>query len=162
MDKEEYPVWDNLTQLEQYMLMGVESSDLKSGYGLPPWSDSVFMLVNKFYLQYGYVPEQLTPDIIKMTPGCEQMADDEMAVYSNPLTGEWPLLQAKDQSVGNVYIRPLTEDEINYFVDHGETYLRQPTEYSQAGARTSPVYYMRVYGLQGVLLNGFYFISEPK
>ncbi len=161
MPREDYPVFDELTQLEQYMLLGVTSSDMSEEHGLMPWRDLIFSWVNKFYLEYAYIPEQLTPDVIRSIPGYEGYSDEMFAAERNPLTGEWPMLQAAEFSPGDLYIRPLTEDEIDYFVENGYRDLQNPGSWSGDASlvRTTPVYYSRFYGYSGVLSNGFQYMS---
>jgi len=161
MPREEYPVFDELTQLEQYMLLGVKSSARSAEHGLMPWTDQIVSWVNKFHREYGYVPEQLTPDVIRSIPGYEEYADEMFDAERNPLTGDWPRLQAAEFSPGDLYIRPLTEEEISYFAEHGEKHLRDPGSWTgdDSMVRISPVYYARFYGLNGVICNGFQYFS---
>lgn len=159
MPEEQCPDFEALTQLEQYMLFGVQSSDLNPDNELPPYKTTIIGWVAKYYNTYGVVPEQLTPEVIRSIPGKEGMKDEWLEVERNPLTGDWPLLKAAGHSPGNFYIRVLTEEEIDYFVEHGYGYLRNPPNGEN---RSTPVFYVRMYGYNGVLSNALAFISNPS
>jgi len=170
MDKSVYPDFDSLSQLEQYMIMGVKSSERRADAGLPPWSTTISTWAMKYYDAYGEIPEVLTPDVVRTIPGYESYKDEWLEVECNPLTGEYPRLKAVEHSPGDCYLRILTEDEVDYFVENGLSYLRpsphghELDEYIPSlgsSERVTPVCYMRMYGYEGVLSNGFEFIAKP-
>lgn len=158
MPEEDYPDYDNLSQLEKYMMFGVLTCDLGPELALPPYYTTITTWVFKYHAAFGTVPEQLTPEIIRSIPGCEGMQDDWLSVERNPLTGDWPRLREEEPSPGDFYMRVLTNDEINYFVSNGQQNLRHPS--GGAATRTTPVLYVRMYGYDGVLSNGFDFIAQ--
>lgn len=160
MEEEDYPDYDALTQLEQYMMFGVKSSDLSEDKGLAPYKTTVVSLVCMFYAEYGYVPDELTPEIIRMIPGKEEKTEEQLSVERNPLTGEWTKLKVIEHSPGDFYIRALTEDEIDFFVDNGYRYLREPSNGN--AERYTPVLYVRMYGYDCVLSTGFKFFAHHK
>jgi hypothetical protein len=170
MEESEYPDFDSLSQLEQYMLMGVTSSAQRADAGMLPWSDTIFHLALQYYRAHGEIPEALTPDVIRTIPGHHRFGDECFEVERNPLTGEYPRLKAAEHSPGDCYLRVLTEDEVDYFVENGLSYLRpsphghELDEYIPSlgsSERVTPVCYMRMYGYDGVLSNGFKFICKP-
>jgi hypothetical protein len=161
MPESEYPDYSKLTQLEQYMMFGVTSSDLSSHDGLPPYRSTILGWVCRCYEELGYIPDQLTPDVVRTLPGYENMKDEWLSIERNPLTGAWPKLTSVRHSPGDFCFRVLTDDEINFFVSNGFQELRHP--YSPDGGyieRYTPVFYVRMYGYDGVLGNGFSYLSH--
>ena len=169
MSESEYPDFLALTQLEQYMLLGVSSSDLDNGLALPPWTTTIVGWVAKYHAEYGQIPDVLTPDIIRAISGFEAYKDEYFQAELNPLTGKYPHLKAVHHSPGDLYVRERSEEEVDHFVGLGYSYLRP----SRAGheldehwpslgksERVTPVFYIRMYGYDGVLSNGFKFIAK--
>ena len=160
MPEDEYPDYDSLTQLELYMLFGVQSSARNANAELPPYSSTIFSWVMKYENAYGTVPDQLTPEVIRSIPGYEDIKDEWLTVERNPLTGEWPRLTAIEHSPGDFYFRALTDEEVVFFASNGFDYLLHPS--GGKAERTTPVFYMRMYGYDGVLSNGFKFLAQMK
>jgi hypothetical protein len=169
MPESEYPDFDSLTQLEQYMLLGVSSSDLSGSPALPPWTTTILAWVAKYYAVYGSVPDTITPDIIRSLPGFEEFEDEAFQAEFNPLTGAYPRLNATQPSPGDLYIHALSEQELRHFVTLGYTYLQPSTNGHEldvywpslgTSERVSPVFYIRMYGYNGVLSNGFTIIAN--
>jgi hypothetical protein len=157
MPLDEYPDFENLTQLEKYMVFGVKSSDLRSDAGLPPYLTTIFTWVTKFYDAHGYIPEQLDLDTVRMIPGKINTPEEWLEVEKNPLTGEWPRLLEKELSPGNFYFKVLSAEDIDYFAENGYTFIKYPSN-GEAVMQT-PVFYVRMYGHEGVLENGFKFYA---
>lgn len=165
----DYPTVDELTYLEIYMIAGVNWEKDGKTWGMSPWSNHVFTAVNRFYDLYGYVPEVLDEEIIHMTPGYEKATGDKLNEFRNPLTGEWPVLNAADFSPGDMYIRPLTEEEKIHFAALNSTYddhwfkghgynmiEKRDVQYTML----SEPFYIRMYGLNDVILTYIQYIHN--
>jgi hypothetical protein len=152
-----------LSEEEKYMIAGASSSELRA-VGLLPWETVIFIAVDRFYEKYGYVPSVLTPDVIRSIPGKERLAEKELEEYRNPLTDEWPRLDAKTPSPGNLYVKHLSKDEMQHFAEKAinwelewfghKKYMGEEKGYVAADL-SSEVYYFRMYGAHGILCENF-------
>jgi hypothetical protein len=155
-----------LTDLEWYMIYGAETSPFDK-YGMEAWYLYVSTYVHRFYTEHGYIPTQLTPETLAMSGGPQAMDQCYLDVYRNPLTGEWPRLDAISHSPGDLYIKVLNPDEERYYAQ----YLPGIEAYCFSGEYVDPidgkqtkvepaekgVLYVRVYGKTGILSNGFFY-----
>jgi hypothetical protein len=162
------PPIESLTQLERYMLAGTTSSSLSNGSALGPWVDDMFILINKYYEAFGTIPEEFNPTEMRKLPDLKTMPFETLSIYSNPLTAKWAKLNARSFSPGDLYIRPLTQPEMRYYANLNPIYDRQwyRGEAPGAGSRyksrlAGKVYYVRMYGLKGVIREDFYFLMAP-
>lgn len=172
VDRADRPDYSSLTDLEKYMVGGTVKG--AGPYNsLPPWYMTVYSTVAEFYRAYSYVPEVLTPEVIRSIPGLEDLPDDQVNLRLNPLTGQWPHLRSKEQSPGDMYMRPLSPDEIDHFtaLDYGmrmkliehkgfdNQLYAQGTPWKECWVRdlkiTHEMFYMRLYGEDGVLFTNF-------
>lgn len=163
------PEWNDLTQMEQYILAGVSRSGLPSGEPLDPWTTDIFRVVRAYYEEYGQIPQVLNDEIIRSTPGYKNISESRLAVYRNPLTGDWPLLNASTPSPGDVYIRSLTHNEMGHFAVLVPYYqhlwfdglsLNSEGDYSVSSQLASDVYYIRVYGWSGPIVETFQYVYK--
>lgn len=160
------PVAD-LTDEERYMIAGVKTCRYSDTAGLEPWKITLFSITNKFFKTNGYIPEQLTPDLIRTIPGYEEITEDRLDLYRSPITGDWPRLDCAEFSPGNAYITVLTPAEIDHFAAvipeygdmWGDNYWREPGsgDYKCIDI-VSPIYFIRVYGRTDVLYEAIDFI----
>jgi hypothetical protein len=163
---ESYPPVSALTEEEKYIIAGSDSSAWSRTAGLCDWVNSTQSMVAKFYDQYGYVPDQLTPAIVRSIQGMEQFGDENLRQYLNPLTDEWPKLKAAAPSPGDIYIRPLTADEISHYAGKSKNCRdiwidgrwKDPSTGEYVPVKLDgKVYYMRVYGWNAVIYANFVF-----
>lgn len=157
----ESPSFDQLTFLEIYMVCGVVWEVDGRQHGLNPWSTLIYQAVEKFYEEFAYVPDILDEPTLRSIPGFEDIPAEKLAEYRNPLTGDWPRMDARAFSPGDCYIRPLTEDEMVHFAGLNETYRNHwydgqaysltKDEYVPVQLLSEP-FYVRIYGLSDVLL----------
>lgn len=163
---DDLPLASSLTAEEKYIISGSESSNLPDGIALRPWTSSVFALLKVYYNQYGSIPNSLTPEIIKSISGFDDIPEAYLSEYLNPLTDQWPMLNAVNPSPGDLYVRILNNQEIAYFANNVTSYYDLFVEQhyydaaqscSRPAELTSPVFYMRVYGWHGVLANALVF-----
>lgn len=167
----DHPGWDELTDLEKYILCGTSTAPGYSTGGLADWQSEVFGFVSNFYNKFGYVPQQLSRELIEQTPGYDNLPEIYYELYRNPLTDAWPRLDALEHSPGDIYMRPLTAQEKQYYAERSETYYYNWIEgveppYEQPGGGepitlTSEVFYMLVWGKSGPLGEGFIYHYEP-
>jgi len=154
-----YPDPAALTDIERYMIVGCTNSSL--GYALQPWYDEVFMAVNAIYSHSDSVPPQLSEELIRSISVCpESVPEEHINIFRNPITGEFPRLDAAEFSPGDVYIRILTPEEREHFAalsalddgiwDRGE--FTTPLGDTIQVELTTEVYYMRVYGLTAPII----------
>jgi hypothetical protein len=173
IDPEDKPALDSLTQLERYMLAGAKGSNTSTGNELPAWLEAIFLATSKYYAEYGAVPPVLDETALRSIRGFETMPGELLDVYRNPLTGQWPRLDAQSLSPGDVFIFPLDESERNFIAERSpyhyklwveniagdwgnlDQYDNYADAFNQGVQLTGPPFYMRVYGFNGVIWNDF-------
>lgn len=156
---------DSLTDLEWYIVNGAETCPY-SEYGMSAWYYNIAEYVHQYYTRHGVIPEQFGTEILAMCPGLHHVDSRAGDIYRNPFTGEWPRLDAREHSPGDVFVKILNEDEeLHYAVlkpslyaycythayndpVHGHTYLKPVHK---------GVLYIRVYGRSGVIVNMLYY-----
>jgi hypothetical protein len=156
----DFPAASSLTETEKYMLAGC--SDSEYGTGLTAWYENVYQFVCAYYSEKGSIPDTITPEAIS-----EVYAGDTLQwaldVLRNPLTDAYPRLNADNPSPGDFYIRPLTDAEMQYYstlnpwyryVWYGKKNLISDLD-AATPQRFGPVFFIRMYGLHGVLLEYF-------
>jgi len=155
------PAPEELTKIEKYIVAGTLSSANSPDVGHKPWRTELVLMTSRFYVEFGYIPEELSGNAIRMIPGYEDMTDEDLALYKNPITGEWPTLNATSQAPGDAYIRPLTMSEKAHFAELNPTWNERWFErilYDPARGcyrdidYITPVYYVRIYGEEKVLV----------
>lgn len=159
-----YPPLSSLTEEEKYIIVGSRSSAWRTDSGLADWAGQIYSIVSRYYEQYGKVPDVLTPEAVRSIRGLESYPEDGLCEFLNPLTDEWPRLNAVSPSPGDVYIRPLTREEMDFYSSQvptyrdiwfrGRQYDPECDEYIDAQL-TGKVFYLRVYGWSGVILANF-------
>jgi hypothetical protein len=156
----------SLTQLEKYMVAGTSASALPNGLGLAPWKQEVWAAVAAYYRIYGKVPARLTPDALLQLPQLSSANDQFLSIYRNPLTGEWPRLDARNPAPGDVFIKPLNPAEMRYYANMSKRYTAEwyggadPYAAQPHKRLDGKVWYVRVYGLHGILCEQFYWVME--
>lgn len=163
-----FPDPATLSHEEIYMLTGLKSGPRRDGR-VRSWRSEVFDLVHAYYMRHGVVPEVLTPEVITELAGEQNVANLQYHFLKNPLTGAYPRLNAREFSPGEVYIRPLTAEEIRHFCDHDSMLdqlvnnksLRDWEGNDRAALLLGRVFYMRVYGRSGVIGNTIEFFFAP-
>lgn len=162
-----YPDPSTLSNEELYILSG--STDSALGHPLRPWRKEVRRLVQALHVNLGYVPGQLTKELVESVV-CENSQVDDLWVeqFKSPLTGEFPKLNASEFSPGDLYIRALSEQEKQHIASFIEDYRSiwydgvwfNPAEETWEKAELSgDVYYVRIYGWDGVLVEGIEFLT---
>jgi len=172
VDRADKPDYSDLTDLEKYMVGGTEKGTGPYS-SLPPWYMTIYGTVAEYYKIYGCVPEVLTSEVIRSIPGLEELPDSQVNLRLNPLTGQWPRLQSREHAPGDMYMRPLTPDEINHFTALDYSMRMQIVEHkdfdSQLYAQGTPwkdcwvrdlkisheIFYMRLYGKNRILFTNF-------
>ena len=155
-----YPDPTGLTDVERYMLAGCTGDD---GTFMVPWFVDIFQMVNAMYSESGTVPSELRLGEMRyMARGYD--SDSYQTAYDkfrSPITNEFPRLDAVEFAPGQIYMRPLTADEMAFFaskVDYLDDAWNKQTTYNSILDSTVPVnlkggvFYIRVYGEEDVLL----------
>ncbi|MCH7472059.1 hypothetical protein IIA79_03800 [bacterium] len=164
------PSPETLTQEEKYIVAGVRTSSLPSGLGLAPWYMGICSIAEKFYNAYGYLPEVLTSEVMRTIPRWEERSESWLDIFRSPLTGEWPALNAASHSPGDIYMRPLTQYEMRHFADlypgYQHTWFESKRldfstgKYTQDIRPVTDVFYVRVYGWNGTLVEHFSYVMH--
>lgn len=159
-----YPPLASLTEEEKYMIVGSRSSAWRSDSGLADWAGQIYSLVSRYYQQFGKVPEKLTPEVVRSIKGFSNYPEEGLCEFLNPLTDEWPRLRSETHSPGDVYIRPITREEMDFYSSqvptyrdvwfHQRQYDPECDEYIDAEPQ-GPVFYLRIYGHSGVIFASF-------
>jgi hypothetical protein len=133
---------------EIYIVAGARVSDYPDKRQLDPWASQVFRMILAYVVEHGEVPLVLDDRGIRSIPYYSQISDEELAVYRNPFTGEWPRLDAQNPSPGDMYVKVLNEAEK---VEYARLLGLWEVWFGQGKGRRlcSPVFYQRVYGRNG-------------
>lgn len=165
-----YPDPDTLSDIEKYMLEGTQDS-WEPGVGLGPWWQAVMNIVVAYDKAKGAIPDTLTADIVRAVSWQPDSVDaDTMALLSNPITNQVAWLRSAEYSPGDLYVKRLSDAEIQQ-VGEKDPLLRDDVQGSRRDPvsgevrmrlqLTSPVYYIRMYGRDGVILSRLYYTYEP-
>lgn len=167
-----YPSVDQLMPPERYMLagtMGVPNGD--GNESLPAWITSIEEFCIDYLALKSELPSQITADALIAVHGAGNQASVDHALMLNPITGKAPRLDAVMFSPGDLYVRALSSDEVDYYASRSlelrdlwikGTYKDPATGRSGKVSLESPVFYVRAYGVQGVIYENFaYRLSEP-
>lgn len=171
-----YPAPETLTTTEKYMIKGCPAGP--EGKPLAPWYSVVKTEAQRFYYKFGYIPEQLTPDVLSAAWG---LPEDEiypwvMEQVISPITGDYPYLNHKHFSPGNLYIRPLTEEEKRHIASFSSSNYSlwfegldspSPREMKAGNRERVPVevmgvFYLRLYGYNDVITTGISTGMHPE
>jgi len=154
-----FPDPGSLTDAEKYMIAGTESS--LWGEGLCPWWELIFVPVSAYYKEYREIPPVYSREIAEAVyANADETEPLWRELEKSPLTGEYPRLDAKEHSPGDMWIHPLTEDEIRRYTefspDFGDIYYDHVFYNDHEGCRynielISDVFLIRVYGWNGVI-----------
>jgi len=166
-----YPTARKLTPPERYMLAGTLGSLDGAGDRLPAWITTVEDFCLDYYSLYGVLPPSVTPDGLAALRGVSALSLTDQALVINPITGEAPRLDTAQFSPGDIYVRALSREEIRYFAGRNlalkdmwiNGVYTDPATGSLGKVRlTSPVLYVRAYGVSGVIYENLaYRLSEP-
>ena len=161
----------DLSPAELYILHGASGSSYGTGNCLCEWYHDIFMISNAIRSQTGSLPEQLNVEVISLATGPDPNTN-KFDHLKSPITNEFPRLDAVTFSPGQVYMRVLTESEMYEFASmvpeyqqiwfDGEVIDPDTCEVIEYVKLISPVYYMRVYGEQGILIETFQYLMAPR
>lgn len=171
-----YPDPFSLTPAERYIVAGATSaaSNRPLSKRLHPWWRDICAVAMNYYYDEGRLPAQLDEQMVRATAvdpaGVSQAWVD---LHRSPLTDEFPRLDARVFSPGDVYMRILTADEIQHFVELLPPFARLYNQHEMRGPQgdwikahiAGEVYYVRVYGLHGVIWSNIQYdtvIDEPN
>ena len=171
-----YPAPGTMTPEEMYMIGGCPRGP--EGKPLAPWYSVVKNEAQRFYYKFGYIPEQLTPDVIAAAWG---LPEDEiypwvMEQIVSPITGDYPYLNHQHFSPGNLYFRTLTDAEKwhiasfspdNYMLWFEGTAAPSPFDRAAGIKEREPVevmgvFYLRLYGYNDVITTGVLTGMRPE
>lgn len=166
-----YPDPQTLTDIEKYMIEGTKDS-WTPGAGLGPWWQNVMNVVVSYDKKHNAIPDALTEEVARDVSWQPSTVDDSaMAMYANPITDQVARLKSKEFSPGDMYIRRLTDGDLARLAEKDSLMedalagvVRHPVtkDVTQRIRLTSPVYYFRLYGRQGVILSRIYFTFKPE
>jgi hypothetical protein len=157
---DDYPDSSALYEAEVYMIRGSEGSAY--GRDLEPWYIVVQRHAINHFFKYGVIPQQLTPEVLAQTYNIDinQVNPEWIEEIKCPITGQFPMLNAIEFSPGNLYIRPLSTDEMLFIGNQSEwnynvwfnNQLRDVETGEVLSSDLLGVFYTRVYGLNDVIL----------
>jgi hypothetical protein len=154
-----------LSQSELYMLVGTSRSAGRGG--LSPWYMSVYFAASAYHQSFGQLPSTLgLAELQKLYPSAPV---EKLDVYRNPLTGQWPRLNASAHSPGDMYLKVLSQSDMAWFgerhsglsaiwfqnshpnPDDIRAGMTPDTARKLGLGLAGPPIYMRLYGSSGVL-----------
>jgi len=155
-----------LTDTEKYMLAGLTEDGPANARR--PWITEIYQAVSGYYTLTGILPSEFSADImLELAADPDNVSQDSLDIFKSPITDTYPRLNAREFSPGNVYIRPVTEEEKQHFASINETFQQlwydgvweDPHQQAEFQVMTiGDVFYMRVYGESGVIHTGLHFM----
>ncbi|MCH7471931.1 hypothetical protein IIA79_03155 [bacterium] len=158
-----FPDPSTLTNQEKYMIAGAREGPWGAAF---PWYQDIWMMVRAYYAKTGEIPERISPDMVRAVWGTGEAAEKRLPLYTSPLTNEFPRLQADEFSPGDLYIRPLSIEEKEFFAQwdpkldsllHEQIWFDPIAGRKVRAAMDPEVFYVRVYGWSEVILVGYYY-----
>jgi hypothetical protein len=150
-----------ISSIELYMLNGWKSSPIGP---VDPWWKQVWQVVEDYYNTYNTIPEKLDlPTLSKLYGETESTLGREVWVQNlrSPLTGDFPILNSKNFIIGQLYVRQLTETEIQYYCNYNDIMyknlithivgIEDSTRTATTNYTHGPVLYWRMYGRDSVI-----------
>jgi hypothetical protein len=166
----QFPTSESMSPAEKYIVSGSEGSAY--GYGLRPWKSLIYNAVAAIYSQTGDIPEILDETaLVSMSNGVLAPGDMRLDEFRSPVTGEFPRLDAKEFSAGDVYIRPLTLFEMDKYAAldpfyrelwYNDRVWNHNTQQYEQESLLGQVFYMRIYGDEDLLVAGLFFSAKPS
>lgn len=158
-----HPSRDDLTQTERYMIRGTKTGPWNSG--LPTWWMRVARIAMAYHEKFDSIPPVLTrQEFLDVMEGSNIPDTARIQEYYNPVTNEWPRLDATEFSAGDLYMRPLTQAEKEHIAlhdDHFRNLWQKNQVYDTVGyvpiELLTDIYYVRVYGESGVIHSQLYY-----
>lgn len=162
-----YPDPETLTDMERYIVAGASAGD---GKVLQPWKRQIIDIVMSLDHNTGSIPPALSLEVLEAAVLNLEENPHAADIFKSPITGEFPRLDAVEFAPGQVYMRRLTDDEKRHFASlnpffHGAWYegimIDQATGEKLSDLEMlSDVYYVRIYGEQGVLFSNIEYIFK--
>lgn len=154
----------SLDHAERYMLAGLNR--YQGDYGRASWFDDIMRYVTAYYDQHQSVPPVLTEEVLRsVCANADECTSADFDWYRSPIHGDWPRLDAREFSPGDLYVKVLSDSEIDRrcvndknleaLVKRGEA-TNPVTGESYSVHLWSPVMYVRMYGRNGVILSGIH------
>jgi hypothetical protein len=151
-----FPDPNSLSDREKYMIAGV--ADGPAGTHMA-WYMNIYSAVSSYYKKTGSIPSYFSAEMLMETASCgagtEEITEDVLSVFRSPITGEYPKLNATSFSPGDLYIRPLTEAEKQFFASKdlffkhiwldGTLYCPETNRIERVQILDEP-FYIRIYG----------------
>ena len=148
-----YPVPDSLTDSEKFIISGSKGSSY--GHPLEAWKDLILDYVIAYEARTGIVPSEFSPDYFNAEMASEPLDNSQLAMFRNPITDEYPEFDATSFTPGGVYIRKLSQEEMETYAgisDHFDNiWFKNRVKYYGSdefipAKLTTPVFYVRIYG----------------
>ncbi len=157
------PYPSELSDAEKYIVAGTVDSPQGDG-GMGPWWFNVVSIAIAYYNKNGELPQEINEDVLKSVawqPAAMNMG--AMQWYKSPVSEQFPKLDATEFSAGDMYIKVLSEAELDtlsqtdLYLDaihnRGKSYGSVDSSDEEVALLTSPILYVRVYGEQEVIMS---------
>jgi hypothetical protein len=166
------PSRETLTKAERYMLAGAEMD----GKFYQPWYLDVLDVVRAYESQTGIAPRSLSSDVMTTVIGSDWANSRLGKRLVSPISGKLPALNAESFSAGDLYIRPLSADEVNFYASparHSRLFeivkdgkltkrLEDGTYSTRPVALMGKVWYVRMYGIDKTIYENIIFSHYDK
>jgi hypothetical protein len=162
---ESFPDPTTLTKQERFWIAGLQPGTAASSVGYYKWNDALIGVLQGYWTQHHAVPAALTPEIIEQSSG----RPDKDGFLKSPVTNEYPKLDCKEYSRGNLYIQHLDAAQLKrlaaYDVGVRYTYIFRKvwsTEKQDWVSGTgSEAFYIRKYGEHDIIMTGILYMQSP-
>lgn len=157
------PEPESLTRRERYILAGADNTPWGT---MRPWYSEIQSAVSAYYENTGTMPREISASLLEANAGACEVPADWLEIFKSPINGRFPVLDAREFSAGDLYIRALTDEEMRYIADKvpqfdeiwfaGLMYEPQINQFKHVKLLNKPLY-VRVYGEQQVIHTGIFF-----
>lgn len=124
---------------------------------MAPWWLAIYNICTEYERIVGTLPDLMDEEALRRIPRLQDATLLHLSEFRNPITGEWPRVNASYFSPGDVYIRKLTAADKRHYEALNPAYKLY---WSLRGPDTV-VYYLRIYGEREVVLSNFVYMMGP-
>ena len=155
-----FPEVADLSDTEKYMIAGTEYSLLRGpGYG--PWYLEIMNYCMYCARTGGEIPAILDPSLFAFDAEYGDTSVSE--VFRNPLTNEYPRLDAQTFSPGDLLVFPLNESEMQFYADnYGYRSAWFLDDGSLNPSLQGQVFFVRMYGEDEVIWQNLHYLLRAE
>ena len=152
-----------LSHAERYIIAGLTKRPYGQGK-MDPWREDLYHVVRSYYSKFKKMPSEMSDDVIKSIFREVTPQNWLPEFLHSPVTGRYPRLDAAEFSPGDVYMRPLNDEEIAHMCKY-DSLLKEIVVDGKMGDQPvkliGAVFYTRIYGEKGIIHAGLDYTFLP-